>query len=65
VRKREEMLKKKLNTLQAFFRDVPKYAAEITPEDIRRWCSTLASSGIKPTTIYTRVSFISSFYDRA
>jgi site-specific recombinase XerD len=59
------MLKKKSTTIQTFFRDVPKVPGEVTPEDIRNWCSALASAGIKPATIYTRVSFVSSFYDWA
>jgi site-specific recombinase XerD len=65
VRRREEMLAKKRRVVESFFRDIEKDPCDTSPEDIRTWCEGLKLLGRRPTTIYTRVSFLSSFYDWA
>jgi site-specific recombinase XerD len=65
VRRREEMLTKKMRVVESFFRDIGKNPGEVSPEDVRAWCESLKLDGRRPTTIYTRVSFLSSFYEWA
>jgi integrase len=55
-------LQDKIGAVTRFFSFSGKHPDEITTEDIRAWRSHLESHGQKPTTVYARVSHLSSFY---
>ena len=65
VRRRDEMLQKKRTVIAAFFRWLGKRPAEVTPGDVQAWQEKLKRDGLRPATIYARVSFLSSFYNWA
>jgi site-specific recombinase XerD len=65
VRRREETLAKKQRVVESFFRDIEKNPGDVSPVDVQAWCESLKVAGRRPTTIYTRVSFLSSFYEWA
>lgn len=46
----------------SFFNFVAMHPADILPADVQRWREELEASGLKPNTIYSRVSRLSSFY---
>jgi len=62
VRRRDEMLRKKRTVIEDFFTFVKKAPGQVTPTNVKSWCDKLASSSLRPATIYARVSFVSSFY---
>lgn len=65
VRRREELISKKRKTIQNFFGDIRKDPGEVTPSDVQEWCERIRKENGQPlsaSTIYTRVSFLSSFY---
>src|SRR4029079_9577849 len=39
-----------------------KHPGEVTPEDVSRWRRELESRGLKPATVYARVSRVSAFF---
>lgn len=52
----------KMVAVTGFFSFVGKHPAEITPLDVKAWRDTLEAAGLKPATIYARISRLSSFY---
>ena len=65
TQRRNEILQYKQKVLNAFFAFTGKHPAEISPLEVERWREELKSQGLKPTTIYTRVCFLSSFFEWA
>jgi integrase/recombinase XerD len=65
VRRRNEMLRKKRTAIERFFAAIKRDPGEVTPTHIKAWCDKLANDGLRPATIYARVSFVSSFYNWA
>ena len=63
--RRNELIHDKRAAALNFFSYAKKHPAEVTPLDVRSWCSSLESQSLKPTTIYARVSRLSSFYEWA
>lgn len=63
--RRDELIHDKRAAVSSFFSYVKKHPAEITPLDVRSWRSALESQGLKPSTVYARVSRLSSFYEWA
>ncbi|MBC7930575.1 MAG: tyrosine-type recombinase/integrase [Rubrivivax sp.] len=61
--KRGGLLHDKISAASAFFVFVGKHPAEVTPVDVRAWRLALEAQGLKPTTVYARLSRLSSFYD--
>jgi integrase len=59
---RAEKLKDKVQTVTAFFEFSVKHPGDVTPEDVSRWRKALESRGLKPATVYARVSRVSAFY---
>jgi hypothetical protein len=59
VRRRDEMLQKKNNDIAAFFHWLGKRPAEVAPGDVQAWQEKLKRDGLRPATIYARVSFYS------
>lgn len=65
TQRRDELLKYKQKAVDAFYDFIGKHPAEISPLDVEQWRAHLKSQGLKPTTIYTRICFLSSFFEWA
>lgn len=65
TQRRDELLQYKKKVVDAFFAFIGKHPAEISPLDVEHWRDDLKSQGLKPTTIYTRICFLSSFFEWA
>lgn len=63
--RRCELMHDKITAVSSFFSYVRKHPTEVTPIDVRTWLSVLESNGLKPATVYSRVSKLSSFYEWA
>src|SRR3954467_15998985 len=59
---RAEKLKDKVSAVTSFFDFAQKHPGEVTPEDISRWRAEMEGRGLKPATVYARVSRVSAFY---
>ncbi|MBA3240475.1 MAG: tyrosine-type recombinase/integrase [Acidobacteria bacterium] len=59
---RKQKLRDKVSAVTSFFDFSGKHPGEVTPEDISRWRREMETRGLKPPTVYARVSRISSFY---
>jgi site-specific recombinase XerD len=62
TRRRDELIRKKRKVVQDFFDDVALAPGDVTPSDVQGWCDRMRRDGRSPSTVYTRVSFLSSFY---
>jgi site-specific recombinase XerD len=60
--RRQDLLRDKQQAVISFFDFVAKHPAEVTPIDVKQWQAVLESYGLKATTIYWKISRISSFY---
>ena len=59
---RAEKLKDKISAVTSFFDFAGKHPGEVTPEDVARWRAEMERRGLKPATVYARVSRVSAFY---
>ena len=59
---RAERLRDKLSAVTSFFDFSRKHPGEVTPEDVSRWRAEMERRGLKPATVYARVSRVSAFY---
>lgn len=59
---RAEKLKDKISAVTSFFEFACKHPGEATPEDVSRWRVEIERRGLKPATVYARVSRVSAFY---
>jgi integrase len=59
---RAEKLKDKVVAVTAFFAFAGKHPGEVMPEDVSRWRVEMERRGLKPATVYARVSRVSAFY---
>jgi site-specific recombinase XerD len=57
-----DLRRDKVQAVSSFFAYAAKHPAEVCPDDVRSWRESLALSGLKPNTVYARVSKLSSFY---
>jgi site-specific recombinase XerD len=62
VFRRDQLLRKKQETIESFFRYIGKEPHEVDELDVRRWMDWLKEQKISQATLYARVSFLSSFY---
>lgn len=62
TRRRDELILKKRKVVQNFFVEVGRTPGDVTPADVQGWCDQMRRDGRSPSTIYARVSFLSSFY---
>lgn len=60
--RRKDLLRDKARAVEAFFDFAGKLPAEVTPLDVKRWQRELERRGLKPSSVYYRVSRLSSFY---
>jgi integrase/recombinase XerC len=61
-RRRADLVRDKVNAVTDFFAWVGKPPAQVTPIDIKVWQSELEGQGLAHSTVYGRVSRLSSFY---
>jgi integrase len=59
---RAEKLRDKVSAVISFFESAGKHPGETTPEDVSRWRARMEAGGLKPATVYARVSRVSAFY---
>lgn len=59
---RAKKLKDKVSAVTALFGFAAKHPGEVTPEDVSCWKAEMVSRGLKPATVYARVSRVSAFY---
>lgn len=65
VRRRDELIAKKRRAVESFLAGIGKDPGDVTPADVRERCERMRKENgepLSPSTIYTRVSFLSSFY---
>src|SRR5689334_578799 len=65
TRRREELIAKKRKVVESFFAGIGKAPSDVTPADVQGWCDRMRrEDGHRPapSTVYARVSFLSSFY---
>jgi site-specific recombinase XerD len=58
----DDLVRDKRTAVEEFFRLTDKHPAEINPHDVQEWRQGLVARGLKPNTVYSRVSRLSSFY---
>src|SRR3712207_3962973 len=63
--RRDDLLRDKQKALESFFSFVKKHPGEVRPLDIKAWQSFLEDKGLRASTIYARVCFLSSFFEWA
>lgn len=63
--RREEIQSYKQKVVTSFFSFVGKHPGEIFALDVEEWRKSLEAVGLKPSTIYARVCFLSSFFEWA
>lgn len=59
---RRDKLKDKVTAVNSFFDSVGKHPGEVTTEDVSRWRRLMEARGLKPATVYARISRVSAFY---
>jgi integrase len=59
---RAEKLKDKVAAVISFFDFADRHPGEVAPEDVSRWRAEMERRGLKPATVYARVSRVSAFY---
>lgn len=61
--RRNEIQSYKQKAVSAFFFFVNKHPGEISAFDVEDWRKSLEAAGLKPSTVYARVCFLSSFFE--
>ncbi|MCA1614914.1 MAG: tyrosine-type recombinase/integrase [Acidobacteria bacterium] len=59
---RAEKLRDKVSAVTSFFEFAGRHLGEVTPGDVSRWRAEMEGRGLKPATVYARVSRVSAFY---
>lgn len=59
---RVEKLRDKVTAVTSFFDFSAKHPGDVTPEDVSRWREEMERRGLKPATVYARISRVSAFY---
>src|SRR3954468_5061500 len=59
---RAEKLRDKVSAVTSFFDFSGKHPGEVTPEDVSRWRQEMEVRGLKPATVYARISRVSAFF---
>jgi len=60
--RRDDLINDKAKAINSFFASCRKRPAEVDPSDVKEWQERLEGQGLKPSTVYTRTCFLSSFY---
>src|SRR5919107_2855672 len=59
---RAEKLRDKVTAVTSFFDFSGRHPGDVTPDDVSRWRAAMEARGLKPATVYARVSRVSAFY---
>ena len=59
---RGEKLRDKISAVASFFDFAAKDPGDVTHADVSRWRAAMEGHGLKPATVYARVSRVSAFY---
>jgi site-specific recombinase XerD len=59
---RRDMLRDKVRAVTSFFDFAAKHPGQVTTEHVSAWRRALEGRGLKPATIYARISRVSAFY---
>jgi integrase/recombinase XerC len=59
---RHDLLRNKRQAVSSFFAHCGKHPSEVTALEVQGWREVLEGKGFKPTTVYARISRLSSFY---
>jgi integrase/recombinase XerC len=62
---RAQALNYKQKVVESFFVYAGMHPGEISPLDVETWRRALEEQGLRPSTVYARVSFLSSFFEWA
>ena len=60
--RRADLIQDKAKAVISFFAFSRKAPADVTTPDVKEWQARLEEQGLKPSTLYTRTCFLSSFY---
>jgi integrase len=60
--RRDDLIQDKSKAVAAFFAFCGKVPSEVETADVKEWQAYLEGQGLKPSTVYTRTCFLSSFY---
>lgn len=63
--RRVDLLRDKTRAVGTFFDWCGKHPGMVTPLDVKAWQAELEGRGLSPSTVYARISRVSSFYDWA
>ena len=63
--RRRDLLRDKIRAVTDFFAYIGKHPAQATALDVKTWQGELERSGLSVSTIYARISRVSSFYEWA
>ncbi len=58
----EALLRDKRTAVESFFSLVGKSPEQVGVTDVESWRGRMEEQGLKPNTVYTRVSFLASFF---
>lgn len=61
--RRTDLVRIKRKAVEAFFACVVRQPDEVTPMEVRAWREEMEARGLALSTIYCRLSFLSSFYE--
>jgi integrase/recombinase XerD len=59
---RVEKLRDKVTAVTSFFDFAGKHPGDVTPAEVSRWRAEMEARGLKPATVYARISRVSAFY---
>jgi integrase len=59
---RHDLLRSKRQAVSSFFAHCGKHPSEVIALDVQVWRDSLEGKGLKPATVYARISRLSSFY---
>jgi integrase len=63
--RRDEIQGYKQRAVSSFFSFAGKLPGDVSPLDVEEWRKSLEAAGLKPSTVYARVCFLSSFFQWA
>src|SRR5659263_69761 len=63
--RRHDLLRDKTAAVSGFFSFAQKYPTDVTPVDVKEWQADLEARGLSPSTVYGRISRLSSWYEWA
>jgi integrase len=61
--RRADLVRVKRKAVEAFFARVARQPHEVTPMEVKAWREEMEARGLALSTIYCRLSFLSSFYE--